>query len=302
MTAPIADANTYADFAGLAALKNSAKASDPAALRKVAQQFESLFARIMIKSMRDAVGTDPIFCSDQEKMYQGMFDDQLSVELTKGKGLGLADMLVQQLQRSAAGSAATGTTSASGATAAAQALAPQAAASAVSQATQTSFIQDVWPHAQAAGEKLGVDPRTLVAQAALETNWGTSVPQDASGRSSNNLFGVKAAGSWTGGAVSSSTSEFENGAAVRTTAPFRAYASRAQSFEDYVELLRSSPRYAPALNTGNNVHAFATALQQGGYATDPDYASKVSRIADHMTNVTQFKSAAPLPISTVTAT
>ena len=80
-------------------MKRAAAQNDPAALRKVAQQFESMFTRMMLKSMRDASGKDPMFGSDQEEMYQGMADDQLAVQLSKGKGLGLADMLVRQLQK-----------------------------------------------------------------------------------------------------------------------------------------------------------------------------------------------------------
>src|SRR5580704_9282874 len=102
-----AASDTYTDFSGLQALKRSAAKNDPAAVRKVAQQFESMFTRMMLKSMRDAVGTDPIFGSDEEKTYQGMYDDQLAIQLSKGRGLGLADMLVRQLQRlGAAGAAA----------------------------------------------------------------------------------------------------------------------------------------------------------------------------------------------------
>ena len=167
---------------------------------------------------------------------------------------------------------------------------------------QSAFISDVWPAAQAAGKQLGVDPHNLIAQAALETNWGTRVPRSASGRSSNNLFGVKASSQWTGESVAAGTQEFENGSAVSTTGEFRAYDSRAASFKDYVALLRGNPRYAAALNTGSNVHAFASALQQGGYATDPDYANKVTAIAFavHSRSATlqqPLKSASALPIN-----
>src|ERR1700752_4429911 len=102
-TTPVNNASIYGDFAGLEKLKSGAARSDPAALRQVAKQYESLFARIMIKSMRDAVGKDPIFGSDQEQSYQEMYDDQLSLELAKGQGLGLADVLVRQMQRLAGG-------------------------------------------------------------------------------------------------------------------------------------------------------------------------------------------------------
>src|SRR5580700_9762607 len=104
-----ANTETYTDFSGLKALKLAAAKNDPAAVRKVAQQFEAMFTRMMLKSMRDAVGTDPIFGSEEEKTYQGMYDDQLALQLSKGRGLGLADMLVHQLQRMAgAGAAAAG--------------------------------------------------------------------------------------------------------------------------------------------------------------------------------------------------
>lgn len=320
-------ADIYTDFAGLTALKKGARTNDPGVLRQVAKQYESLFARMMIKSMRDAVGKDPMFGSDQEQSYQEMYDDQLSIELTKGKGLGLADMLVRQMQKLAGGSkngatnpasqAVTGASQgASGTSGAglrmfkesgypAHGTTASAVSSPASSETQANFISDLWPAAQEAGQQLGVDPRNLIAQAALETNWGTRVPRDASGRSSNNLFGMKTGTQWTGPSVATGTQEYQNGSAVSTTGQFRAYDSRAQSFQDYVSLLRNSPRYAPALNTGSNVHAFATALQRGGYATDPDYASKVSSIAGSInpqlaTLEPSLKSASARPINPMT--
>jgi peptidoglycan hydrolase FlgJ len=313
MTTPVPDVRTYGDFAGLESLKKSTHANDPAAIREVARQFESLFARMLIKSMRNAIGRDPIFGSDQEETYQSMFDDQLSLELTRGHGLGLADMLVRQLQRrgltgaSAGGSAAqagaaggagsgTSATGASGAS-------PSSGVPAASKTEQTSFIREVWPQAQQAGSALGVDPTSLVAQAALETDWGRSVPRDANGRSSHNLFGVKASGEWNGSSVSSTTQEFQGGAVRATTAEFRAYSSPAESFQDYVALLQNDPRYATALNTGGNVAAFAQALQRGGYATDPDYARKVSAVASQVaTTVGALKFADAQPINPATGT
>ncbi len=152
-----------------------------------------------------------------------------------------------------------------------------------SAATQHNFIQGLWPQAQQAGQQLGVDPSNLIAQAALETNWGRSLPHDGSGHSSNNLFGVKATGSWNGASVQAATSEAAaDGTATSVVAPFRSYADATQSFQDYVSLLRNNPRYAAALNTGSDARAFATGLQRGGYATDPDYARKVSAVANNI--------------------
>src|ERR1700730_11904678 len=117
---PKAEAPAYTDIAGLSKLKRAAGNNDPAAIRTVAQQFESMFTRMMLKSMRDATGPDPMFGSDQEQMYQGMADDQLAIQLSKGKGFGLADMLVRQLQRMGvkgadAAAGATGTSATTGA-------------------------------------------------------------------------------------------------------------------------------------------------------------------------------------------
>ena len=316
------DAPVYTDINGLGKLKRAAGANDPKAIRTVAEQFEALFTRMMLKSMRDAVGPDPMFGSNQEQMYQGMADDQLSVQLAKGKGLGLADMLVKQLQKmgvkgagQGAGQAA-GTTGANGDAAAHAGIAltgTKAAAayratqnastpsttSATSDVTKTHFIQDLWPQAQDAGTLLGVDPRHLIAQAALETNWGQNLPQDSSGGTSNNLFGVKASAAWTGAAVNSGTQEFQNGVASSTTARFKAYATPTQSFQDYVALLRDNPRYSAALNTGTDVHAFASALQRGGYATDPDYANKIAAVANTVSHL-KLSSTLPIPANTGT--
>ena len=297
MTAPVNNASVYGDFAGLEQLKSGVRGNDAAAVRQVAQQFESLFARMMIKSMREAVGRDPIFGSDQAQTYQGMFDDQLSLELTKGKGLGLADMLVRQLQKSAAlgGAAATGTGAAAtgGAPTPGATSGPAPAATPASAAQRTSFISQVWPQAEQAAQELGVHPLGLVAQAALESNWGQNVPRSASGASSNNLFGIKAGASWAGPAVSARTQEYSDGTAQTESAAFRSYANPGESFSDYVALLRGNPRFSAALGSGS-VPSFAGALQQAGYATDPDYAHKVTAVAGQVASALKFANAVPM--------
>jgi flagellar protein FlgJ len=223
-------------------------------------------------------------------MYQDMMDDQLAVQLSQGRGIGLADMLVRQLQTGAAGAAA-----------------PEAAsANHVSPEQQRQFVEGMLPHATAAARELGVDPRAIIAQAALETGWGTSLPKDGSG-ASRNFFGIKAGSNWSGASVSSGTTEFVAGEAQDERARFRAYGSVAESVADYVRVL-SQPRYASALDTGSDVRAFAGALQRGGYATDPEYANKLVAIFEKLpetlgerpaiaANVNPFKSDADTPIS-----
>jgi flagellar protein FlgJ len=315
-TLPLVDSNQLADASNLSALKQAAARNSPDALRAAARQFESLFTSMMLKSMREASFKDPLFGSDQGDLYQEMYDDQIAAVMSKGKGLGLADMLVQQLRRegmgttqstsqsatvpSRAGSAAAtpsgtaaGSSAMSGTRAGTAAGAPSSildgptadspAGSCPTTAQQAAFAQALWPDARQAARQLGVSPVTLLAQAALETNWGRSMPQAASGGSSNNLFGIKASSGWSGPAVSSSTQEYGGGAATTVTAQFRSYDSTGRCFQDYVELLKGNPRYAAALGTGNDVHAFASALQEGGYATDPSYASKLSAVAGTLT-------------------
>ncbi len=305
-----ADASVYTNLSGLSSLRRGASSQDPTAIRKIAQQFESLFTRMMLKSMRDAVGPDPMFGSDQEQMYQSMADDQLSVQLSRGKGLGLADMLIHQLQKlgvpgAAAAAADRQTPSAKSPNGAAAYVATQRAGSAASSPAspeiQSNFVRTMWDNAQQAGQQLGVDPRNLIAQAALETNWGRSLPQDATGRSSNNLFGVKASTGWDGPSVAATTQEYQGSAALSATARFRAYPNQQQSFQDYAALLRENPRYASALNTGDNVQAFASGLQRGGYATDPDYVQKLHTVAQNVaTVVTDLKSRDSLPLTAET--
>jgi flagellar protein FlgJ len=171
---------------------------------------------------------------------------------------------------------------------------PAQSSSNVADVTKSNFVQDLWPQAQDAGTLLGVDPRHLIAQAALETNWGQNLPQDSSGGTSNNLFGIKASAAWTGASVNDATQEFQNGVASNTTAQFKAYATPTQSFQDYVALLRNNPRYAAALNTGSDVHAFAAGLQRGGYATDPEYANKIAAVANTV-NSLKLSSTVPIP-------
>jgi flagellar protein FlgJ len=252
------------DFHQFAALRRAAGAHDPKALREVARQFESIFTKMMLDSMRSASFGDPLFGSDQVDQYQGMMDDQLAVQLSQGKGLGLADMLVRQLQ----GGAGTGAAAATPASDTANAVTPE---------QRRDFVDKLLPQATAAARELGVDPRALVAQAALETGWGTHMPADAQG-ASNNYFGIKAGASWSGASVAADTTEFTQGVAGNERARFRAYGSVAENLEDYVRVLRE-PRYAAALGTGSDVRAFATALQRGGYATDPDYARKLVSVA-----------------------
>lgn len=277
MTAPI-DNSFFADFKGLNALRNEAKAEDPAALKAAAKQFESLFTQMLLKRMREASKSfgESLFGSDQSDFYQDMFDSQIALHLAQGRGLGLADMLVRQLQGVTSGTRAVEDVEAASPSASARS---SASAEGSQFADRIDFVRKLMPHARAAARELNVDPHALLAQAALETGWGKSMPRNAAGECSFNLFGIKAGSHWRGAAVNVATLEYEDGVAVRKLERFRAYESPAESFRDYVRLIRGSARYADAVDTGSNITAFASALQQGGYATDPNYARKLLSVA-----------------------
>ena len=262
----------FADPKALAGLKKDAAAPTPEALRETARQFESLFTTMMLKSMRSATEGDPLFGSDQQQFYQDMFDQQLAVQLSEGRGLGLADLMVRQLMQGGSSGTAVNPLGA-GTTMSAP------SASTWPPRSEAEFISAIRPAATAAAQELGVDPDTVIAHAALETGWGKSVPLDANGQPSFNLFGIKAGERWKGATSESRTQEFEGGRMQQVSASFRAYASPDESIKDYVQLLKSNPRYAAALDTGSDAAAFARGLKQGGYATDPDYVTKLTSVA-----------------------
>ncbi|WP_256582337.1 flagellar assembly peptidoglycan hydrolase FlgJ, partial [Pseudomonas sp. DrBHI1] len=142
-----------------------------------------------------------------------------------------------------------------------------------------AFVATMLPMAEQAAKRIGIDPRYLVAQAALETGWGKSVMRNPDGSSSHNLFGIKATGNWQGGEARAITSEFRGGQFVKETAAFRSYDSYQDSFHDLVSLLQNNNRYKDAVGAADNPEQFARELQKAGYATDPDYARKIISIA-----------------------
>jgi len=147
--------------------------------------------------------------------------------------------------------------------------------------TRQQFLASIQPWAEETGQRLGVSPQVVAAHAALESGWGQH-PLRAAGADSNNLFGLKAGGNWQGAVASAQTTEYQNGVALKKTERFRSYPDTASAFRDYADLLTSNPRYQRALNTGSDARAFARGLAQGGYATDPAYADKLSQLATQL--------------------
>lgn len=274
---------TITDFSQFTGLRSAANQNDPAALREVAGQFEALFLQSLLKNMREASLGDPIFGdSDQQEMYQGMLDQQLALEMSSGTGIGIADMLVRQL----GGADSSGGYRPDRDFDISNRVPLQSATPAERQPAwpdARTFARDIWPHAERAARQLKVAPEAIVAQAALETGWGAHVMPDQEGGSSFNLFGIKAGGGWRGEQVSRQTLEFDNGVPRPQRAQFRAYADIAATFDDYTRFLTENPRYSDVAGHGDDVEGFANALQASGYATDPDYAGKLTRVLESPT-------------------
>ena len=270
MTADIHASMIATDFNQLASLRAEAANQSPGTLRKAAQQFESLFAQMLIKNMRATSLGDGVFDSDQSRFYRDLFDQQIAVELSSNGSLGIADLMVRQLGGPAAHENRIETK-------------PIAA-------DAREFAEAVWPHIQKAARELNVSPRGLLAQTTLETGWGKYVPAFPNGESSFNLFGIKAGKNWQGRKVMANTLEYEDGLPAKQRAAFRAYDSIAESVADYTDLLRNGPRYAEVLKHGGTPEGFATQLQRAGYATDPSYAAKVRGLANDK-NFTEMYSA-----------
>ncbi|MDO3385077.1 flagellar assembly peptidoglycan hydrolase FlgJ [Gilvimarinus sp. SDUM040013] len=283
--------DTFLDSRGLESVRSMGRKDNPAALREMARQFESLFVQQMMKSMRaasDVFSEGNYMKSSESDFYQQMLDQQLSLELTKGRGLGLADAMYQQMLQSY-GDHFDSPSAESTEQKKSIELPIQKADTASVQSTNSDeegsaekvsqFIDQIKPYAQWAASKLGVNPTALVAQAALETGWGQYVLKDPNGVSSNNLFNIKTTGGWQGDSIEVATSEFIDGVKEPVNAEFKQYRSLFESFSDYVELLKN-PRYADAIKAGKDVEGFVRGLQQAGYATDPVYAEKILSIID----------------------
>ena len=269
-----------ADPSALNALRFGAagKGNDKAALKEAAKQFESLFMRELIKSMREATSKSGLMDGEGSELGTDLLDQQLSVQLSGLPG-GLSEAIERQLGRQM------------GITSPGSALPPGSAnpASTVSRATGGSrhagFVNQHAQAAEAVSRESGSPASFMIGQAGHETGWGKSEIRHRDGSPSFNLFGIKATGNWKGKVAEIVTTEYVNGTPQKTVAKFRAYDSYAESFRDYARLIGNSPRYDQVMDQLGSVQGFATSLQRAGYATDPQYAAKLSRAINMTLNV-----------------
>jgi flagellar protein FlgJ len=276
------------DVNAIAALRNRAAADPRAVTKEAAKQFEAMFMQELMKSMRESTMASGMLDNGGTKMGNEMLDSQFAKQMSGLKG-GLSEVIERQLQRQLGGetlagiassvskaAAGTGGTPAAGGTAAA-ADAPLPA-SLQGKERQVGFLRRHGDAAKAAEAETGIPATFMMAQAAHESGWGRREIKNADGTSAHNVFGIKAGPSWKGATTDITTTEVINGQAQKVKAKFRAYASYEESFRDYAQMMKNNPRYAKVVESGASAQGFAKGLQRAGYATDPEYADKLTRM------------------------
>ncbi|MDU6682638.1 MAG: flagellar assembly peptidoglycan hydrolase FlgJ [Enterobacteriaceae bacterium] len=286
------------DAQSLNDLKTKAGQDPQTNLRPVARQVEGMFVQMMLKSMREALPKDGIFSSDSTRMYTSLYDQQIAQQMTAGKGLGLADMMVQQMSGGQAPVApgdqmqqvpmkfdleTINTYQSQAITQMVRKALPKAPENNDEPLSGDSkdFLAQLSLPARLASEQSGVPHHLILAQAALESGWGQRQISRENGAPSFNIFGVKATPSWKGPTTEITTTEYENGEAKKVKARFRVYSSYLEALSDYVSMLSRNPRYA-AVTTAATPEQGAQALQNAGYATDPKYAQKLTSMIQQL--------------------
>lgn len=275
------------------ALRARASADPKAALQSAAKQFEAIFMQQVMKSMRDASTSSGMLENAGTQMGSDMLDSQYASQMTGLKG-GLSDLIARQLQQQMGGQGADAGTGGSSGTAISGgflrsktlSVPPAGAAGAPTgsgamkplKLSRDDFLTVHQTSARAAEAATGIPATFMVAQAAHESGWGKHEIRNADGTTSFNLFGMKAGANWKGKVANVTTTEVVNGEPRKVVAKFRAYNSYEESFKDYASMMKDNPRYANVVASGNTPESFAKGLQRAGYATDPAYAEKLTRV------------------------
>ncbi|WP_137719216.1 flagellar assembly peptidoglycan hydrolase FlgJ [Methylobacillus flagellatus] len=315
---PAATGQLAADAGSLEALKRSARSNAPEAIKATAVQFEAMFVNMMLKSMRDASPQDGVLDNEQTRTFTSMLDQQLSQSMAKrGLGLAdvlarqlgarastVPDLNSAQTSKLEINKLEINKLELSKPLSRYQQIgamlapvpdllvsnrpevkAPMTAMPAADSAANrnapshvTQFRQSMLQHAEAASAATGIPAAFMVGQAALESGWGRHQIRQADGSSSHNLFGIKATGNWQGKVAEVPTTEYINGVKQTRVERFRAYDSYAEAFADFARLISGNPRYQSVMANVSDAKAYAQAMQASGYATDPNYASKLAQV------------------------
>ncbi len=269
------------DARSIDSLKANAARNPKEAIKDAAKQFEALFMQELMKSMRKATLSTGLLDNEASKMGTEMLDQQFATQMTGMPG-GLAAAIARQLERQMGEGSAQLTPPPAGKVASNDIATPEelarAAAAAGTGTKQADFVNQHSDAAEAAEAVTGIPASFMVAQAAHESGWGKREIKNADGSTSYNVFGIKATGSWTGKTADVTTTEYVRGKAQKQVASFRSYSSYEEAFKDYARLMKNSPRYSQVIENASSAQGFAQGLQRAGYATDPAYAEKLTRV------------------------
>lgn len=291
------DARLYTDVQGLEQLRYQAKSDANTAKKEVTKQFEAILLQMVMRSMRDATKamSSDLLSNDQMDMYQDIFDKQLSIMMSTN-GVGFAEMVEKNIDgqkfamHDAPKSMNKNTTAPVNHEQYAYSASPikneiihkntiqPVEESQMHFETQEDFVKNLLPAAKVAANLIGGDPEIILAQAALETNWGKNIIPQGKDKSSYNLFNIKAGGNWDKQVANKDTLEQKNGIVVKEKASFRSYHSAMDSFVDYANFIKQNDRYNEAVNNAQDPHKYVRSLQKAGYATDNEYADKIMQI------------------------
>jgi flagellar protein FlgJ len=300
-------ANSQLNVFDLQSLRRFTSSSESTgdSLKQAAKQFEGIFIRQLLTSMRkvnDLFKEDSLFDSSTSDFYQEMWDDQIATSLGDSNNpSSISSLMVQQFEPKQ-----NNTISRQFSTVKyidtqinnAAVIKPKLIinnsseinpsevdkANAIEKSepftfeTKQQFIDVLYPKAKLAAEKIGGSAKALLAQIALETGWGKYIIQKDQSSSSNNLFNIKNKADWTGDVAYKKTVEFDGQKFNLETAGFKIYQSFNESFEDFVNFLHSKERYQGVIEKAADPKQYFNQLQQSGYATDPEYATKIEKI------------------------
>lgn len=278
MTAPASLPN-----AQLQQLRGLATRDPQAAVQAAARQFEALFMQELLKGMRQSTLASGLLDNPGSKMGTEMLDQQFAQQLSGLPG-GLSARIAAQLGRQmgsrpdAEATPAPRPQDAAPAPRADAAGAPASAPPASAAPAAADFIRRHKPAAEAAAQATGLPADFILGQAAHESGWGRREILHPDGRTTHNVFGIKAGPGWSGPTATVMTTEYVDGQPRKVAQTFRAYASYEEAYRDHARLIGRSPRYAAVVAESGSAEGFAHKLQQAGYATDPAYARKLTHV------------------------
>ncbi len=245
------------DVSALASLRTQAAQDPKAAIKQAAKQFEALFMRELMKSMREATPTTGLFDNQATRLGTEMLDAQLAEKASGGPG-SLSAIIARQLERQMGATVPELAGTAKKAELGRTGLMTYRADSAprMPEKRAADFLDQHAASAQAAQATTGIPATFMLAQAAHESGWGRREIMRADGTPSNNLFGIKAGPGWQGAVAEVVTTEYVGGQPHKMVQRFRAYANADESFADYARLMKTNPRYQGVIAAGSDAAGF----------------------------------------------